>query len=99
MSATVISGPQSRSAVYVRFLISAPESRPAPIGHFEPKAPLLKMDYWELALRNIKGFRPKPRAILLFAQRVAKRFVKPGSTIVSDHYLRDCSKNGPRRQR
>lgn len=45
------------------------------------------MDYWELAVRNIKGFRPKPRAILLFAQRVAKRFVKPGSTIVSDHYF------------
>ena len=73
--------------VYARFLVSLAESCQSPIGHFEPKAPLLKMDYWELAVRNIKGFRPKPRAILLFAQRVAKRFVKPGSTIVSDHYF------------
>ena len=63
------------------------------------RTPFLQTDYWELALRNIKGCRPTPRAILPFAQRVAKRFVKRGSTIVSDHYLRDCSKNGPRRQR
>ena len=67
-------------------------------GHFERKNTAAPNGLLGARFAIFPSCRSKPRAILPFAQRVAKRFVKRGSTIVSDHYLQDCSKNGPRRQ-